>query len=194
MARRTGPDAYAARIDSLLASLQVPQELISGRALRLQTEADELVVAEIGRNGREHLLVPAAAEAWRAMRAAALADGIEIEIVSAFRSVDRQAEIVRDKLGGGLTPEEIFIASAPPGYSEHHTGRAVDVGTPDARALEQVFGETAAYRWLLAHAGEFSFTLSYPRGNASGYAFEPWHWCYRSNVTDRLHIRESGRA
>jgi D-alanyl-D-alanine carboxypeptidase len=175
-------DEYRARIQSTLAALQIPQDLLANRALPLQPEASELVVAETGRDGREHLLVAAAADAWRAMRAAAAADGIEIEIVSAFRSVDRQAEIVRGKLGRGLSLEQIFTASAPPGYSEHHTGCAVDVGTPEARALEQVFGETAAYRWLVERAGGFSFVLSYPRGNTSGYAFEPWHWCYRSVI------------
>jgi len=173
---------YRVRIDALLASLQISRELIAGRALVLQAEAEVLVVAEIGSNGREHRLIPPAADAWRAMRAAARAEGVELEIVSAFRGVDRQAEIVSEKLARGQTPEQILAVSAPPGYSEHHTGCAVDVGTPDARALEQTFEETAAYRWLVEHAGEFSFVLSYPRGNTSGYAFEPWHWCYRSGI------------
>jgi D-alanyl-D-alanine carboxypeptidase len=175
-------DDYRARIDALLASLDVPASLIEQRSLALQPEAEELVIAEIGDNGREHRLVPAAADAWRAMRAAARADGIELRIVSAFRSVDRQAEIVRDKLGRGLAPEEIFTTSAPPGYSEHHTGRALDVASGTARPLEEVFEQTDAYRWMLEHAAEFSFFLSYPRGNAAGYAFEPWHWCYRTEV------------
>jgi D-alanyl-D-alanine carboxypeptidase len=102
--------------------------------------------------------------------------------VSAFRGVDRQAEIVRDKLARGQTPEQVLEVSALPGYSEHHSGRAVDVASGTDRPLEEVFEQTDAYRWLLEHAAEFSFFLSYPRGNAAGYAFEPWHWCYRTDT------------
>jgi D-alanyl-D-alanine carboxypeptidase len=175
-------DDYRVRIEGLLASLQLPESLIARRALELQPEAEALVIAEIGDNGREHRLVPEAADAWRAMRAAARADGIELRIVSAFRGVDRQVEIVRDKLARGQTPEQVLEVSAPPGYSEHHTGRAVDVASGTAKPLEEVFEQTDAYRWLLERGGEFSFFLSYPRGNAAGYAFEPWHWCYRSEA------------
>jgi D-alanyl-D-alanine carboxypeptidase len=102
--------------------------------------------------------------------------------VSAFRGVERQTEIVRHKLARGLTPEEIFAVTAPPGYSEHHSGRAVDVTTDGAQPLEEEFEQTAAFRWLLEHAGEFSFYLSYPKGNSSGFVYEPWHWCYRADV------------
>jgi len=173
---------YRSRIESLLASLSLPAELISARGLTLQPEAGELALAGVGADGREHRLIPRAADAWRAMRAAARADGIGLEIVSAFRGVERQTEIVRHKLARGLTPEEIFAVTAPPGYSEHHSGRAVDVTTDGAQPLEEEFERTAAFRWLLEHASEFSFFLSYPRGNAAGYTFEPWHWCYRADV------------
>jgi D-alanyl-D-alanine carboxypeptidase len=175
-------EAYRARIDALLASLQLPGDLLEKRALELQPEAEELVVAEVGHDGREHRLIPAAADAWRAMRAAARADGVELRIVSAFRSVERQVEILRAKLESGQTPGQILTVSAPPGYSEHHTGRAVDVATDTTTPLEEVFEQTEAFRWMTRRANEFSFFLSYPRGNASGYAYEPWHWCYRSET------------
>jgi len=173
---------YRVRIDALLVSLQISQDLIAARSLVLQAEAEALVIAEIESNGREHRLIPPVADAWRAMRAAARAEGVELEIVSAFRGVERQAEIVREKLERGQTPEQILEVSAPPGYSEHHTGCAVDVTTGGTRALETDFEQTAAFRWLQQHAAEFSFFLSYPRGNPSGYSFEPWHWCYRKAV------------
>ena len=175
-------DDYRTRIDSLLASLGFSADLIAGRDLPLQPEAEELALAAIGVDGREHRLVPPATDAWRAMRATARVDGVVLEIVSAYRGVDRQAEIVRDKLAQGKTVEEIIEVSAPPGYSEHHTGRAVDVTTDGAAPLEEEFEQTAAYRWLADHAGEFSFFLSYPRGNRAGYAFEPWHWCYGKEI------------
>ena len=176
--RETDAD-YVVRVQCILDDLGVPRALCTGRALAVQEEAQELELVETGENGREYLLVPAAAAAWRALRAAAEADGVALKIVSAFRSVDRQAEIVREKLGRGLTLEAIFAASAPPGYSEHHTGRAVDVGTPGARSLEDDFEDTPAFRWLTTNAGRFGFVLSFPRDNAQGYVYEPWHWCHR---------------
>jgi D-alanyl-D-alanine carboxypeptidase len=175
-------DEYQARVESVLASLQISPEFFASRALRLCQEAETLVIAGIGPDGPEHLLVPAAADAWRAMRAAALADGLDIRIVSAFRSLDRQAEIVRRKLARGLSPDEIFEVSAPPGYSEHHTGRAVDVAMDGAAPLELGFGQTPAFRWLSEHAGSFSFFLSYPADNPYGYVYEPWHWCFKTEL------------
>ena len=169
---------YLVRVQWILDELGVPRDLCAGRALPVQEEACELELVEVGENGREYLLVPSAAAAWRALRAAAEADGVALKIISAFRSVDRQAEIVREKIAHGLTLGAIFAASAPPGYSEHHTGRAVDVGTPGARALEEDFEETPAFRWLVANAGRFGFVLSFPRDNPHGYVYEPWHWRY----------------
>ncbi|HEY4990089.1 MAG TPA: D-alanyl-D-alanine carboxypeptidase family protein, partial [Opitutaceae bacterium] len=68
--------------------------------------------------------------------------------------------------------------NAAPGYSEHHTGRAVDIGVPDEPPLEEGFALTQAFSWLTAHAREFGFALSYACGNPQGIAYEPWHWLY----------------
>lgn len=170
---------YLARVQSILDELRIPRQFCAGRALPVQHEARELELVEVGENGREYLLIPPAAAAWRDLRSAAAADGVTLNIVSAFRSLDRQAEIVREKLASGLSFEAIFSASAPPGYSEHHTGRAVDVGTTGVRALEVEFEDTPAFRWLAANAGKFGFVLSFPRDNAHGYVYEPWHWCFQ---------------
>lgn len=151
------------------------------RSLVLYPEATELVVAETGQDARQHRLVPSAARAWSSLREAAHADGVEIRIVSAFRSVERQAEIVRAKLARGLSIDEILSVSAPPGYSEHHSGRAVDVTTDGARPLELEFEGTAAFAWLSRRAERFGFFLSYPRQNRHGYAYEPWHWCFKES-------------
>jgi D-alanyl-D-alanine carboxypeptidase len=172
------PSEYLARVRAILEELRVPQDFLVARSLPVQHEARELELVEVGENGREFLLVPPAAAAWRELRAAAQSDGVTLKVVSAFRSLDRQAEIVREKLAGGLSLEAIFAASAPPGYSEHHTGRAVDVSTTGVRALEVEFEDTPAFRWLTACAGRFGFVLSYPRDNPYGYVYEPWHWCY----------------
>jgi D-alanyl-D-alanine carboxypeptidase len=165
-------------VTKALAALGITPDRIARKKLVLQAEAADVVVAEIEDDGREHRLTPAAAEAWRAMSEAASADGVTLKIVSAFRSVERQAEIVRTKLERGLSLDAILEVSAPPGYSEHHTGRAVDVTTDGVPALEIEFETTEAFRWLSANAARFGFALSYPEGNVQGYAYEPWHWCY----------------
>ena len=162
-----------------LTALGISSELITARGLRECEEAATLEVAEVGADGRDHLLVPLAAEAWRGLKAAALADGIDLFIVSAFRSIDRQAEIVRRKLETGAAVESILTVCAPPGFSEHHTGRAVDLSTSGSRALEVEFDQTAAYAWLAQHAAEFGYHLSYSIGNLWGYQYEPWHWCFQ---------------
>ena len=68
---------------------------------------------------------------------------------------------------------------AAPGLSEHHSGRALDVGSPEHIELDADFARTAAYAWLRRRAGEFGFTESYPEGGDSGIGYEPWHWFYR---------------
>lgn len=160
-------------------ALGISGDLITARGLRECEEAATLEVAEVGADGRNHLLVALASEAWRGLKARALADGIDLFIVSAFRSIDRQAEIVRRKLESGAAVESILTVCAPPGFSEHHTGRAVDLSTSGSRALEVEFDKTTAYAWLTQHAAEFGYYLSYPIGNRWGYQYEPWHWCFQ---------------
>ena len=169
-------EGYPSRIRSALEELGISEELISARALSTQAEARELVLAERGDDGREHLLIPAAAAAWKRLAAAARDDGVHLWIASAFRSVERQAEIVREKLEGGLSIAEALSVCAPPGFSEHHTGCAVDVDTSDCPPLDGAFAGTEGFRWLSSRAREFGFALSYPQGNSQGYEFEPWHW------------------
>jgi D-alanyl-D-alanine carboxypeptidase len=165
-------------------ALGIPSELIVARGLQVFEEASIVEVAEFGADGKEHLLVASAAEAWRNLKIAAHNDGIELFIVSAFRSIDRQTEIVRRKIDAGMAVEEILTVSAPPGFSEHHTGCAVDISTPGSRALEVEFDQTAAFTWLNTRASEFGYYLSYPIGNHYGYQYEPWHWCF--NDVQRL--------
>jgi predicted acetyltransferase len=80
--------------------------------------------------------------------------------------------------------ESILCVSAPPGYSEHHSGRAIDLTTDGVQPLEQEFEHTNAFRWLSANAGRFGFTLSFPPSNRYGYAYEPWHWYFEAPNTE----------
>jgi zinc D-Ala-D-Ala carboxypeptidase len=167
------------RLKSILAALDIPADLIEARALVPYPEARELVVAAKDDAGREYRLTPAAAAAWKRMSAAALSDGVVINIVSAYRSVERQVEILREKLAQGESLSAILAVSAPPGYSEHHTGCAIDITTDGVPPLEVEFETTGAFDWLSKNAGRFGFVLSFPPGNPYGYEYEPWHWCYK---------------
>lgn len=170
------------RIKAILDEFGISAGIIAARSLELHPEASELVTAEVDAKGKEYFLAPPAAYAWHAMKAAASADGIIIRIFSAFRSVDRQTEIIRTKLEKGLSLEDILRVNAPPGYSEHHTGRAIDVTTDGVRSLALEFETTGAFRWLSKNAARFGYSLSFPRNNRYGFAYEPWHWCFYSEV------------
>lgn len=167
------------QIQRELAALGITDDILAAKALPFHAEAATLVVAESDARGNQHLLVPAAAQAWQEMKLAARGDGIAIELVSAFRSIERQVGIIRKKLEQGLALDTILTLSAPPGYSEHHSGCAIDINTPGCAPTEEEFDGTAAFAWLTVHAGRFGFTLSYPRDNALGFIYEPWHWFFR---------------
>lgn len=147
--------------------------------LPAQPEAAELVVADFAPDdGAEIRLTPEAAAAWQALRAAAGRAGIMLWPLSGFRSVARQREIIAGKQAAGQTLAEIYRTVAPPGHSEHHTGRALDIGCPESHSLEEAFAHTPAFAWLVLHAPEFGFRLSYPADNPYGLRYEPWHWCH----------------
>jgi D-alanyl-D-alanine carboxypeptidase len=50
--------------------------------------------------------------------------------------------------------------------------------TDGVRPFSMEFENTLAFTWLVANARRFGFALSFPRGNAHGYDYEPWHWFY----------------
>ena len=154
--------------------------MLASRGLSAFQEASELEVIQVDNNGREHSLIPVAAKAWRKMKESAEQSGIELVVISAFRSISRQAEIIRRKLDSGMCINDILKVSAAPGYSEHHTGRAIDIGTPSGPHLEVEFELTEAFAWLTNNASRFGFYLSYPANNSEGYDYEPWHWCFKA--------------
>jgi D-alanyl-D-alanine carboxypeptidase len=173
-------DEYAARVAAALEELAISPALIAQRALEICREPLELVRAETDAEGREHLLVPAAAAAWRQMAEDAAEDDVVLHIASAFRTVDRQIEIIRRKLQRGLSLAQILRVSAPPGYSEHHSGCAVDISTPGCPFFEPEFERTEAFAWLSSRAKQYGFVLSFPPNNPYEYSYEPWHWCFRA--------------
>jgi len=159
-------------------ALGVPADYARARRLAPVREPRDLACIGPDIHQRPQWLAPRAARAFARMREAASRDSIDLQLVSAFRSADYQLGILRRKLERGQSIDEILRVSAAPGYSEHHSGRALDVTTPGFAALEEEFERSPAFAWLAGNAARFGFTLSYPRDNPHGIAYEPWHWCW----------------
>jgi len=157
-----------------------------------QPEPARLELAGFDRYHRPLWLVADAAAAWALMRTAARVDGIALDAISGYRSHDWQMGVFRRKLELGLTVREILAVNAAPGFSEHHSGAALDIGTPGWPPVEESFEHTPAFIWLCAHAGRFGFSLSYPRGNPHGIVYEPWHWRYHATVPESV-INRAGQ-
>jgi len=156
--------------------LGIPVSYGMDTGLPIFVEPDELV--DIGPNlvGRMQRLAPDAARRWQTMVSAADTVGIQLLIVSGFRGVEYQAGLIRKKIEAGQVITDILKVNTAPGHSEHHTGRAVDIATPGSRPLTEEFEGSDAFRWLESRAIEFGFSMTYPRENPWGIAFEPWHW------------------
>lgn len=156
--------------------LGIPADYGAGGQRAFYTDAADLV--DVGPNlvGRMQRLTQRAAVQWQDMVAAAAADGVRLLIVSGFRSFDYQATLIRNKLAAGQEIGDILRVNAAPGFSQHHTGEAVDIATPGSRPLTEAFEETQAFEWLGKNAGRFGFSMSYPRNNPEGFVYEPWHW------------------
>jgi D-alanyl-D-alanine carboxypeptidase len=169
------------QLEALHRELGIPPDYRARSGLSLQSEANPLDLLAINVGApREIRLLPAAVLAWTRLRDAAAADAIPLIPLSGYRSIARQAELIRSKLAAGQPIDAILTVNAAPGYSEHHTGRALDIGTVGCPPLDLLFAGTAAYDWLLAEASAFGFHLSFPPNNPTGIGFEPWHWCWRS--------------
>ena len=165
----------------LHAELGIPDDYGAAGGPPMFDEAADLV--EVGPNlvGRMQTLTPLAAERWSAMQAAALEDGIRLLLVSGFRSVDYQARLIRKKINAGQAIDEILSVNAAPGFSEHHTGRAIDIATPGSRPLTEEFEQTGAFAWLTKNAEKYGFSMTYPRDNPWGFIYEPWHWSLKGS-------------
>lgn len=175
MRREPGGDDYVRRVRAIHRRLGLPADY-AHRGLVLQREASSLIPVPCGRAGALRLMTHEARTGLLAMQEAAAQAGVTLQVKWAFRSVDDQARLIRRYLRWGKGIEDILCAIAAPGYSEHHTGRAIDFERiPEHAAFE----DTPAFAWMCGNAERFGFRLSYPRGNPQGIGFEPWHWCLR---------------
>lgn len=107
------------------------------------------------------------------MLEAAEKDGVHLVVESGYRSYQYQKKIFTRLLKSGRTYDDIIRYVAPPGYSQHSLGIAVDFHPSNWE-----FAELPAYQWLKENSSLFGFTETYPRGNSLGYPWEAWHWAY----------------
>jgi zinc D-Ala-D-Ala carboxypeptidase len=135
--------------------------------------------------GGGYRLRKTAAAKFQSMVSAARSSGVNITTISAFRSVEDQKRLFFG-VGAerGQQPTKRAEVSAPPKYSEHHTGYAVDLGDSSVPAtnLNQNFETTPAYKWLKANAVTYSFELSFPKDNIQKVSYEPWHWRFVGDI------------
>ena len=156
--------------------LGIPADYGSERNLPHYEETTDLIAVGPNLVGRMQQLAPKAAAKWQQMVEAAAGSGVRLLIVSGYRSYEYQAELILKKITAGQSIEEILKVSAAPGYSQHHSGMAVDIATPGSRPLTEEFETSDAFEWLTQHAAEYGFSMTYPRDNPYGFIFEPWHW------------------
>jgi zinc D-Ala-D-Ala carboxypeptidase len=154
-------------------------ERIFGHLAYAEASLSSLRVIARANDGYEIRLKEPAAQAFLQMAAAARTNGIELVPISGFRTVDEQKKLFFDiSKQRNQTPAQRAMVSAPPGYSEHHTGYAIDIGDGSAPSsnLSPNFDKTAAFLWLERNAAQFGFELSFPHNNPQGVSYEPWHW------------------
>ena len=164
-----------------------PERRILGHLPYNEIPKDKLVVIEpnieVHIDMRESLLN---------MREEAKKEGIYLVFLSGFRSIKLQNDIFYSlKSLRNQEAVERARVSAPPGYSEHSTGFAVDIGDATQREtdFETEFENTEAYRWLIKNAAKFHFKLSFNKNNKY-IDYEPWHWRYEGSI-DALKVFET---
>ena len=126
------------------------------------------------------------------MRNEAKKDGIYLVLLSGYRSINLQNEIFYSlKSFRNQEAAERARVSAPPGYSEHSTGFAIDIGDATQREtdFETEFENTDAFKWLIKNAAKFHFKLSFTKDNKF-IDYEPWHWRYEGSI-EALKVFES---
>ena len=105
-------------------------------------------------------------------------DGIKLIVSSSYRSYDEQAATYDDfYYSKGQTYADSYAARS--GHSEHQTGLALDIFSPDGTTTS-TFEDTKAYEWLINHSHKYGFILRYPKDKTyiTGYEYESWHFRY----------------
>jgi len=132
-------------------------------------------------SGDEKLVSSAMSDALVALVHAAFEQGVHLNLQSGYRSYSFQTTLYNGyvRTQGQASADR---QSARPGYSEHQTGLAADLGGTSKPScnVAQCFADTVEGKWLAEHAYEYGFLIRYTSDKESitGYEFEPWHVRY----------------
>lgn len=136
------------------------------------------VALRAGISSNENHVRTDVATALKVMFDAAAAEKITLNVQSAYRSHSFQTSLYNryvQQQGQAVADTQ----SARPGFSEHQTGLAVDVGGINQPGcnVDTCFANTPEGAWVAAHAYNYGFIVRYPKGlnNVTGYVYEPWH-------------------
>ncbi|MDR1572992.1 MAG: M15 family metallopeptidase [Clostridiales Family XIII bacterium] len=150
---------------------------------------DDFVPAELVTLEGDYRVTPATKEAYERMKADATAAGCAIRVGSAYRSIEYQKSLYARYLE--QDPNNADNYSARPGFSEHHTGRTVDLIGPSGTL--RGFVGTKEADWVRENAWNYGFIVRYTTENEAitGYESEPWHITYIGKEAAAL-MREHG--
>lgn len=123
--------------------------------------------------GNQKLHKAAASAFYKMQKAAWSEKKLKLTVISGFRSIKDQAAIVNSKRSKGMADKSIYSSSSEPGFSEHHTGLAMDINS-----LDPSFGNTIEGKWLKNNVSRFGFEVSFPESRPNGVSYEPWHIRY----------------
>jgi D-alanyl-D-alanine carboxypeptidase len=139
-----------------------PEDLVSLKAYSLSLFWGDVPIRKA--------IIPAVVELARAAKKS----GITLVFSSGYRSFEYQKQVYAREVKN-YGQEMADLESARPGASQHQLGTAIDFGS-----ITDAFAQTPAGKWLAAHAWEYGFSLSYPRGfeKITGYRYESWHFRY----------------
>lgn len=161
------------------------------------------ITTKVAEASTQKELAEEAADAYMQMKQAAAVDGVELLLCSGYRTVEYQQNLFDQEkqkwLDEGMSDQEAYDKAktvvAVPGYSEHNSGLAADIVTPDHQTLDSAFANTDAAKWLFEHAPDYGFILRYPENKQAitGIIYEPWHYRY-VGVESAKTITESGKC
>ena len=205
---RSEPSSRISEIDSSETAGSLPEGAIPSAAKPEEGTEDWMLLLVNAQNGIDADYEPELAEvqngyrmdvravpALQRMIADAAEEGVDLLVCSAYRPYSSQERTfnnsIQTYLAQGYSQADAYAMTAAyiavPGYSEHQTGLAADIVTPAYQTLDSGFAETAAAKWMAAHAAEYGFILRYPKDKTeiTGIAYEPWHFRYVGETAAR---------
>ena len=154
----------------------------------LPDDYDNIIETELVYEGDKNGYIDKrAAKYAKDMFAAALEDGIDLWVISSYRTIDYQQQnfnnSVQQRMDNGMTYDDAYADTlrevAMPGESEHNAGLAMDIMSIEYTSMDDAgFEDTKAFEWLDKHAAEYGFILRYPKDKESvtEIIYEPWHY------------------